>query len=225
VLVLEPEYVGLRRSGLGHDRRERLFGPPFGPQVDDDVRGGGDHLGVELVVGADGSRRFLHVFVVVAAVTDKDVTAARRGIGRLGHHELGPAAAAAGGGGRRGRHAAAAAGRGWWRQLDGGPPPVAAPGPARRRQLQRREARVGGLGAQRRAQDEVPRPRRVVVGRPVREPRSGGGGGGRSVAVPRRGRGRARRGVRGHAGAGRGAAPAPRAHVPELEEPRVRDHV
>jgi hypothetical protein len=52
----------------------------------------------------------------------------------------------------------------------------------------------------------VPRPRRVVVGRSVREPRRAGDG--------------------GHAGARGGCAAASAgAHAAELEEPRVRDHV
>ncbi|TVU36652.1 hypothetical protein EJB05_18594, partial [Eragrostis curvula] len=228
--VVDVTGVSPRRR-LGHDRRERLvWRPVLGPQVDDDLRGGGDHLGIQLVVGADGNRRLLELavvvvlLVIVVTVPDEPVTAAGRRVRRLDRHHLRLAPAAASRGRRRGREAAAAADRGRRGQLDG--PPAVAPlaGPPRRRERQRREVRVGGLGVvalvERRAQDEVPRPRRVVVRRPVREAR----------AVPRRA-GRpaaARRGLRGgggHAGAGCGGAAAPGAHVAELEEPRVRDHV
>jgi hypothetical protein len=133
VLVLQLAAVGLLPRRLGRDRRERPFRPPLGPQVDDDLRSGSEHLAVELVVGTDGKRRFLQV--LVAAVTDEHVPAARWGVGRLDRHELGPAPAAAPcGRGRRGRDAAAAADRGGCRQFDAAPPVVAPPGrPARRR--------------------------------------------------------------------------------------------
>jgi hypothetical protein len=90
VLVFELGFSPRRR--LGDDRPERLFWPVLRTQVDDDLRGGRDHLAVQLLV------------------PDEPVTAARRrGVRRLDRHHPRLAPASASGGHRRGHEPAAAA--------------------------------------------------------------------------------------------------------------------
>lgn len=244
VLVFRLGFAPRRR--LGHDRPEQFFRlvMSLGAQVNDDLRGGGDHLAVETVVvsggrGADGDNRRglldVHVIIVVVAVAGEPVAAARRRVRRLDGRRLGLAPAPARGHRRRREPAAAADRVG---ELDGPPPVVVVATlgrPPRRRERQRREPRVGGLGVvverrRRAGEDElVPRARRVVVRRSVRQPRAAvlprsAAAAGRSFAsgAARRGWRRRRRDAR----AGRrAAAAAGAAHVAELEEPRVRDHV